>query len=317
MSFTAKIPVLACDLGGSKLASAIFNHQGMSDYKNKFIADLPYLEQIDTLIQTIASYKEHYPSLGRVGISIAGLVDKAEGKVSYYQVDSEQDVTQLEYQTIELVNLVKEKTGLAAQIESDSAAAVIAEWKAGSAKGRTNVACLTLGTLLGFGVVVNGEIVYPRTGSVILGGIPFAEDEIFTNDDLGHRASGSGLHKITKALGNKYQDSRLYSLVGQSNFTGKQVAKLATAGDTYALEAFSILGYWVGIATVSAINMYGPEVVALAGGLSESMELWYPTAQQVIDKYSIKLNFDKAIVCQAEHKNHAPLVGASIIARDG
>ncbi len=183
-----------------------------------------------------------------------------------------------------LVDLFKKKTGLPTCLTNDANAAAYAEMIFGKAQNVKNFAVITLGTGLGSGIVVNGQMLYGHTG--------FA-------GELGHtvviengRPCGCGKKgcletyvsatAIVKTMNELFIHSKAESLLSNlEKIEAKDVAIAAEKGDSLALQAFDYTAKILSLQLSDFIALFSPEVIYLSGGLAKSHQILLP----LINKY--------------------------------
>lgn len=184
--------------------------------------------------------------------------------------------------TIELSKMMGERMGMKCAITNDANAAALGEMKYGAARGMKNFIELTLGTGVGGGVVVNGELVYGSDG--------FA-------GELGHiivepngRMCGCGRKGCLEAYCSATGVARSYEeLCPQEKVTSKDVFERAMAGDEIAKKVFSYTGEMLGKAIANLIAVTAPEAVILFGGLTAAGDLLMEPVRQSVETNVLRI----------------------------
>ena len=178
---------------------------------------------------------------------------------------------------IPLVKLTERRTGLKTRITNDANAAALGEMLFGGAKGMKHFIILTLGTGLGSGIVVDGEVVYGHTGFAgELGHMTVAEGGRVCG--CGRRgcletyASATGLVRTVLALLSDRRDPSTLRDLKSTDITSRRVAEAAAAGDVIAVEALDQTARMIALGIANAVIFSSPETIFLFGGLAKAGE---------------------------------------------
>jgi glucokinase len=106
---------------------------------------------IDTLTEELIRLKNEHPAVRAVGVGLPGIVDSVHGMV--HQLTNVPGWKEIPFRDI-----MREKTGIPFSIENDANAMAYGEWKYGAARNQQNVVCVTLGTGVGGGLILNGQL---------------------------------------------------------------------------------------------------------------------------------------------------------------
>lgn len=179
---------------------------------------------------------------------------------------------------IPLSDLFEKQYGLPTFLTNDANAAAIGEMKFGVAQGLKDFILLTLGTGLGSGIVVNGELVYGHTG--------FAGELGHSTVNYDGRLCGCGkrgcletyvsVTGIRRTVSKLLADSLVYSelrKISQNELTGELITNAAIQGDKIALEAFEYTGQIFGRKLAEFTVFTSPQAFILFGGLARAKEL--------------------------------------------
>jgi len=176
---------------------------------------------------------------------------------------------------VPMVKITERLTGLKTRITNDANAAALGEMIFGAAKDVKNFIILTLGTGLGSGIVVDGEVVYGHTGFAgELGHMTVAE---------GGRVCGCGrrgcletyasatwlVRTVLSLLSDRRDESPLRELKS-TDITSRRVAEAAAAGDAIAQEAMDQTARMIALGIANSVIFSSPEVIYLFGGLANA-----------------------------------------------
>jgi len=166
--------------------------------------------------------------------------------------------------------------GCRVAVENDANAWALGEFWRGAARGYRNVVLLTLGTGVGGGLIVDGQLVHGRDGMAAeLGHV--AVEPSGMPCDCGVRgcleayASASGIRKLVeRQLAPRRPLPRRY-LDAEGNFSVRGLTHEAQRGDRVALGAFATAGHYLGIAIASFLNIFNPDLVVVGGGVAGAL----------------------------------------------
>ena len=221
---------------------------------------------------------------------------------------------------VEFAKLLSEAMeGLPVALTNDANAAAVGEMTYGAARGMKNFIMITLGTGVGSGIVINGEVVYGHDG--------FA-------GELGHttavrtngRACGCGrsgcLEAYCSAMGVARTAREWLELTDEPSLlrnvetiASKDVYDAAKEGDKLALKVFEFTGKLLGRSYADFIAFSAPEAIVLFGGLARAKEFLLPPMEQSMNEHVLSLWRDKVkIVFSQLKESDAAILGASALA---
>ncbi|WP_372754571.1 ROK family protein [Labilibaculum sp.] len=182
-----------------------------------------------------------------------------------------------------------EKFHLPVFVTNDANAAAMAEMLFGGAVGMKNFMVVTLGTGLGSGIVVNGEIVYGHSGFAGEMGHIIVRPQgrlcgCGNRGCLETYVSATGIKRTVSKLIAKYPMASELRNVAFSKMSAKRLADLAHAGDQIAIEAYEFTGKLLGMAVANVVALNHPQTVFLSGGLSKAGDLLLKPCQYHMEK---------------------------------
>jgi len=221
---------------------------------------------------------------------------------------------------VPFVEMFKEHFDLPMALTNDANAAAIGEMIYGSAVGMKNFVIITLGTGLGSGIVVNGEVVYGHDG--------FAGEvghvQVYENGRMcgcGHRgcfetyASASGLRRtVFELICSETTPSRLRN-VNFNDMTAKMIADAAKEGDEIAIQAFEITAKILGMKLADTVAHTSPEAIFLFGGLTNAGDILFVPTRKSFEENLLKVYKNKIkIIPSGLQETNAAVLGASALA---
>jgi glucokinase len=190
---------------------------------------------------------------------------------------------------IPLVKITEQRTGLKTRITNDANAAALGEMMFGGGKGMKNFVILTLGTGLGSGIVVDGEVVYGHTGFAgELGHMTVVEGGRVCG--CGRRgcletyASATGLVRTVLSMLSDRRDESVLRDLKSRDITSRRVAEAAAAGDSIAREALDMTARMIALGIANAVIFSSPETIFLFGGLAKAGEALFAPVRKYADE---------------------------------
>ena len=206
-------------------------------------------------------------------------------------------------------DIFKSLTGISAKVLQDSRAGAYGEYMAGNGKDANTLICITLGTGIGTGLVIDGNIYH---GALLaageLGHIPVADQGrpcgCGKNGCLECYAAGKGLDQTAKEF---YGEDA----------TARNLFEAAENGDEDAHFAINQAINMLGKVIVSAINLISPDCLIFSGGLSAQRELYLNPLVEYIKEHSYKTEGQKELkITLAKWKEDAPMIGAALFGKE-
>jgi glucokinase len=312
----SKIEVtLGIDVGGTNTAFGFVDRQGgmitsgSIPTHSEEPADNLFKRLFSSSDELFANYKDNYEIIG-IGIGAPN--------ANYYKGTVETPPN-LRWGTVNVLEIVKKYSPLPSAITNDANAAAIGEMKFGAAKGLKNFIVITLGTGLGSGIVVNGELVYGHDG--------FAGEIGHTVYDFNGRQCGCGrkgcletyasatglVRTVSELLCNSMEDSELRELK-YNEITSKKVCEAATRGDKIALEAFEITGKILGAKLADSVAHTSPEAIILFGGVANAGKLIFEPTKKYMEAYMLNIFKNKVrLLPSALTEGNTAVLGAAAL----
>ena len=216
--------------------------------------------------------------------------------------------------------LLKEKINLPVAITNDANAAAMGEMIFGAAKKVKDFIILTLGTGLGSGIVINGELVYGHTGFAGELGhtivVPGGRDcGCGRQGCLETYASATGLVRTVLYMLSEMKEECPLREIAPDKLTSKQIAEEAEKGDPIALEAFDYTAEMLAFGIINAVVFSSPEAVYLFGGLANAGSLIFDPVRKYVD-LNIQPVFKGTvkILPSGIPENNAAVLGAAALA---
>jgi glucokinase len=222
--------------------------------------------------------------------------------------------------------VMAERLGLPVSVDNDANCAVFCEARVGAAAGCSDVVLLTLGTGIGGGLVLNGEIYRGWVGGgaemghmvIEMDGPPCQSPNCPNYGCMETVCSGTTLVRLASLAVARRPDTALgLALEEGRELTGPMITELAQQGDPVARGAIEEIGRRLGIGVVSLVNIFNPEVVVIGGGVSAAGDLLLDPARAMVSERALLPGRDAVRLEIARFGPEAGLVGAALMAREG
>jgi glucokinase len=309
---------IGVDVGGTKVLGGVVDADGTLLANARRETPAADVAKTDEFIVEVVQELAATHSVVAVGIGAAGWIDASRSRVLFSP--------NLAWRNEPLRERIAERVGLPVVVENDANAAAWAEFRFGAARHAVDsMALFTVGTGVGGGLVIGGELVRGSHGVAAEVGhiraVPGGRRcGCGRQGCLEQYASGSALVRYARERAETDPASaiRLLDLAGRSvaGVTGPLVTRAAREGDPASRAAFAEVGRWLGSGLADMVQLLDPEVLVIGGGVIEAGELLMaPTRAAYIDELAARAGVVVAPVVEAQLGNMAGVVGAADLAR--
>ncbi len=312
MSYTVGV-----DVGGTKISAGLVDERGhvLARDRTESPATDP-AEIVNTIGKLVKSLAGSY-EVEAVGVCAAGFIDKQRAIVVF--------APNLAWRDEPLKERLQEELHLPVVVENDANAAAWGEFTFGAGEDVEDLLMLTIGTGVGGGVVIDGELVrggFGMGGEV--GHIQMVPDGVKCGcGNLGcleSYGSGSALVRMTRERAVESPDaaSTVVELAGGdiSKISGPLVTEAARAGDAFAIARLAEVGDWIGQGVATLTAVLDPNVVVIGGGVSEAGELLLEPIRASFESHvTVRSHRPMLEVRQARLGNAGGMVGVADLAR--
>jgi len=215
-----------------------------------------------------------------------------------------------------LAPAVAEKLGVPAVLENDANAAAIGENWIGASRGIQNSICVTLGTGVGGGIILNGSTLRgPDWSAGEIGHIcvePLGPPcGCGSNGCVEQYSSATAIVRMAREIMGNYPASELH---GKFELSAFDVYEAGKSGDELAGEVFRLMGQYLGIALAGLINVLNPEVIVIGGGVAAGWDLFIGHVRDEIEKRAYCEPAKRAKLVRALLGDDAGILGAARVA---
>lgn len=310
---------IGCDLGGTNLRAAIVDVENGSLIHQMSIPTLArdgpeaLMKRMAGLFPQLIEWAElKKEDIGGVGIGVPGVLDLEKGETLFLPN------LHGNWRHVPLADTITSLTGLPTILLNDARAITNGEWRYGAGRGVDTVAVFAVGTGIGGGLVINGQL------NLGIGG---------TGGELGHMtidysgpvcgcgnkgcleafASGPaiaamGMKAVTQGLTTRIGEMCEYDL---NRIRPELIARAAQEGDQIAMEIYERAGFYLGIAAANICVAIGPRRIIIGGGVSQVGELLLEPIRRTLRERVRVMPVEQVEVVQSQLGDNAGVIGVA------
>ncbi len=303
--------IFAADLGGTHLRAATVDRNGR--IHARFKQNTPQVKDASAIVDAIVAAVREFQKqdeISAVSLVVPGTVKVEEGAV----------VTAPNLPCLDgfrLAAALTEQLHLPAFLENDANAAAVGEMWQGAAVGCKTIICVTLGTGVGGGIILDGKLWRGVDGAAAEIGHMCVDPFGGVACTCGSRgclevfASATAIVRMTREASPRYPDSILH---GKDDRTAAMIFEAGKQGDELALEIFRRMGVYLGIGLANLINILNPEMIVLGGGVVNGWDLFAKHMHQQVEERAFPLLAARVKIERAKCGDDAGLLGAARLA---
>ena len=305
---------IGVDLGGTKMQIGVLAGVETLWESRETSRGQDQDELVELLVREVNEAREARPDVVAVGLGIPATINQERGEA----------VSAVNLPLLELPvrDVVSERVGLPVFLDNDGNVAAYAEYLYGAARGKPTTVLLTIGTGIGGGLILGGQIFRGATGAgaelghvVIQADGPPCQGNCPNHGCVESLASGTALGREGRAAAESAPDSALGKLLADGQeVDGLAVTEAALAGDETAIGVFELIGSRLGVACASFANIFEPEVIVIGGGVIKAGDLLLDPARKEVRERALRPQNETPIVA-ATLGNDAGMIGAAALAR--
>jgi len=301
--------ILGIDVGGTNIKFGLINQKGK-------IIDRVYLptskhlrskkQLVDGLVKTcleiIAKNKLSKENFRGVGIGLPGLINAKKGIV--YSLTNIPG-----WKNVPLKRIIEKKLRVPVFIDNDVNVIALGEWKKGAGKGKANLICITLGTGVGGGLVIENKL-YRGEGFAAgeIGHIPIQQNGKECN------CGGSGC--LETFVGNQYLLKKAKRIFKKKNLSLEDVSRLADQGNRKAIQFWQQVSEQIGIGLTGVVNVLNPSCIIVGGGVANAYAHIGGHILKTIQKRAMRVQGKMVKVKKSSLGSNAGIIGAQALVEE-
>lgn len=307
---------IGVDLGGTNIKAGMVTRKPKIIVKTSIPTEADQgpehvLKRICSAIETVRKRSGlNKDDIAGVGIGAPGTLSIKDGVVTY-------PPNLPGWRNVPVVEYVERETGLCIRLENDANAAAYAEYWVGAGQGANPLVMLTLGTGIGCGIMIDGEIVHGCTDSAG----EFGHIVIEVNGRKcacgnwgcleAYASANSLVRRFVEAV-KEGEDSTLAEKVNAGEEVNSQmIEEAARAGDALSARIFRETGVYLGVGIVNMLHTLNPSRILLAGGLALADDLIMDPVVETVEKRALPDPWRGCSIKFAELGEDAGLIGAA------
>lgn len=302
--------IFAADLGGTYLRAATVDRRG--NIRSRFKQNTPQVKDANAIVEAIvrAVHECGCDEISAVSLVVPGTVKVEEGAVV-----KAPNLPCLD--GFRLGDALTSRLGVPAILENDANAAAVGEMWQGAAVGCKTIICVTLGTGVGGGIILDGKLWRGVDGAAAEIGHMCVDPFGGVACPCGSRgclevfASATAIVRMTREASPRYPDSILQ---GRVDLTAEMIFDAGKQGDELALEIFRRMGVYLGIGLANLINILNPEMIVIGGGVVNGWDLFEKHMHQQVEERAFPLLAARVKIVRAKCGDDAGLLGAARLA---
>jgi glucokinase len=306
---------IGVDLGGTKMAVGVVDSRREVLYRaTERSLGLNAEEILDEIEEESRAALEARPDAAAVGLGIPCTIDQERGHAI--------TAVNLPIVNVPIRDLMEKRLDVPVFIDNDANVAALAEHLFGAGRDAKHVVMLTIGTGIGGGVIIDGEVFRGSSGAgAELGHIVIDKDGPPCQGNCPNRgcvetfASGTAIARDGRAAAQEFPDSALgRALAGGDPIEGRTVTDAALAGDAVARDVVESAGRNLGVALATLANIFQPHLFVIGGGVMAVGELLTEPARDELRRRALPPQNETPVV-PAELGPEAGMIGAAAMAR--
>ena len=291
---------LSLDIGGTKTSASVFDENG--DIVNNYVLkrksetfkgeEAVYQNTKNVLEEILSELKIKKEDVIAMGVGSPGPLDTKKGIIIHAPL--------MGWENFPIVERLKQDFELPVYLDNDANLGALAEVRCGEGKGCKNLIYMTVSTGCGGGIIINNDIYRgSHDGAGEVGHMSVLPDGI--DCPCGSKgcfelyASGTAINERMKADMLAGKKSLAFELAGHDpeKIDGSLLLKAASQNDEYALEAYRLEGYYLGLGIANLFNILDPEAIVLGGGVTKAKDYFHESCIKTLKKRCVhKVNDD-------------------------
>jgi len=301
--------ILCIDLGGTNLKVALLD----LNYRIKdreILSTRSFMEKDDLILGIVHSVTRFikYNNLSKaqilgVGLGLPGPTDAKRGIVHFFpNIPGWKEVA--------LRDILKNKLGMPVCLDNDAKLMSLAEHKLGAAKGYRNVLCMTLGTCIGGGIILNNKLYRGFNNAAgEIGHLPI-------NERAGVPCNCGSFGCLEAYVGNQriIKEARR---VFKRAITLEELSWLALKHNRLAIDIWRKTGAHLGFALAGVVNLLNLDAIVIGGGVAGAGNVLFENIRESLQKQAMSVQAKHVKLFKAKLGNEAGLIGAAIMVKEG
>ena len=309
---------IGVDIGGTNVKIALVDFDGKIIYSNTVPtrAEMGYEAGVNNIKQAIKELMQETgadnKTIEAIGFGLPGQIDYKAGIVK--------NLPNIPgWVNIPLAKIIEDEFSIPTRLDNDVRCAALGELNFGAGKDCQNLICITVGTGIGSGIVLNGKLV--RGASNAAGEIGHIKMDMTGGPLCGcgdygcfeAYASGPAIVTMAKEYISGGKSAKYKEMATDGIITPYVVAQAALQGDAVSVQIFKQMGKIIGTGLSSVINLLNPEKIIIGGGVADAGDILLEPIRKTILDRAMPIQAAAVEVVPAQLANTAGVIGASLL----
>lgn len=307
------------DLGGTYTKLALVDTKGRVSHRAK-LSTTAYGTRAGLVAAIVAEVRSVLErarlspkNISGVGIGVPGTVDFKRGWV--YNLTNVPG-----WKNTPLKRMLESKLGLPVLVDNDVNLMALGEYRFGAGRGAENLVCITLGTGVGGGIIIDGRLYRGSAYSAgEVGHMPLKEE--------GLPCGCGGYGCLERYVGNRYIVDELKRKIRRGNptiikklinndlsaLTPEVISKAALKGDRLSIDFWNTVGERIGVTLAGIVNLLNPDRIIIGGGVADAGDPLFKSIRNTVDERAMPVPGKAVKILKAKLGNDAGIIGAAAL----
>jgi len=303
--------ILGLDIGGTSIKAGIVNKWGnLKGFQTIPTNSSQGPDQVLATINTLIQYYQEQDSISGIGIALAGSINNKAGVCIYSP--------NLNWRNVAIGKIIEDSTGTEVRLINDANAACLGEYFFGAGRSYNNIICITIGTGIGSGVILDNKLFTGNSGLA-----PEVGHMVLIKDgprcSCGRKGcwealvSASAIIKRAAVEINTGTSTMLNELTGgeKDSLTVQYIFKAWQAGDSLAVDIMTEVKEYLALGLANLVNILNPKCIVLGGGIIDLDSELTAGLEDMVKELSFPSFKDTVLIKKAKLGNKAGLVGGA------
>lgn len=314
---------VGADIGGTNIRAGVVDENGriLGEARRPALAEGGLRAAVERCIEAIEEAIDKagftIKDIRAIGLGVAGALKSSEGICVFSPNFTDS-------RGVPILPPINATLGLPSFMLNDVAVQTLGEHTFGAGRGYNNMVMITLGTGIGGGAIIDGDLrIGPTEGFAEVGHMTIEPDGPFCN--CGNRGCWEALaarDAIVRRAVTKMQQGRQTAIAETVEYrlgsiTPALIARCAEQGDAVAVEVLSGTGYYLGIGIANLIQLYNPEAIIVGGGIAQAGRMLFEPILRTVRSRALMVPASSCRILPAQLGDDAGIIGASVLAARG
>ncbi len=314
---------VGADIGGTNIRAGVVDENGriLGEARRPALAEGGLRAAVERCIEAIEEAIDKagftIKDIRAIGLGVAGALKSSEGICVFSPNFADS-------RGVPILPPINAALGLPSFMLNDVAVQTLGEHTFGAGRGYNNMVMITLGTGIGGGAIIDGDLrIGPTEGFAEVGHMTIEPDGPFCN--CGNRGCWEALaarDAIVRRAVTKMQQGRQTTIAEMVEYrlgsiTPALIARCAEQGDAVAVEVLSGTGYYLGIGIANLIQLYNPEAIIVGGGIAQAGRMLFEPILRTVRSRALMVPASSCRILPAQLGDDAGIIGASVLAARG